>query len=135
LGETLQAELGIQSSYFGPGAGRPIIRGLGGERLRVLEDGLGTLDASDISDDHAVSAEPLLIDSIEVLRGPATLLYGSAASAGVINVIDNRIPEERQSFSGAYEVRGNTAADEFAGVLRLDGGDGFILTSNRGLAY
>ncbi len=124
LGETLQAELGIQSSYFGPGAGRPIIRGLGGSRVRILEDGLGSLDASAISDDHAVSVEPLLINSIEVLRGPATLLYGSSASAGAINIIDNRIPEQQQDFSGAIELRGNTAADEFAGVVRLDGGLG-----------
>lgn len=122
LGETLQAELGIQSSYFGPGAGRPIIRGLGGSRVRILEDGIGSLDASAVSDDHAVSAEPLLIDSIEVLRGPATLLYGSSASAGAINIVDNRIPEKRQDFSGAAEVRGNTVADEFSGVVRLDGG-------------
>ncbi len=124
LGETLQAELGVQSTYFGPGAGRPIIRGLGGSRVRVLEDGLGTLDASAVSEDHAVSAEPLLIDRIEILRGPATLLYGSSASGGVINLIDNRIPEQQQDFSGAVEVRGNTVADEFAGVARLDGGFG-----------
>ncbi len=124
IGETLQAEVGIHSSYFGPGAGRPIIRGLGGSRVRVLEDGLSTLDASALSEDHAVSAEPLLIDSIEILRGPATLLYGSAASAGAVNIVDNRIPEQRQDFSGAIELRGNTAADEFAGVVRLDGGVG-----------
>ncbi len=124
IGETLQAELGVQSSYFGPGAGRPIIRGLGGSRVRILENGISTLDASALSDDHAVSAEPLLIDSIEVLRGPATLLYGSAASAGAINIVDNRIPKQQQDFSGAVEVRGNTVADEFAGVVRLDGGFG-----------
>lgn len=121
LGETLQAELGIQSTYFGPGAGRPIVRGLGGSRVRITEDGLNSLDASALSPDHAVSAEPLLIDSIEILRGPANLMYGSTASAGVINLIDNRIPEQRQDFSGAVELRGNTVADEFAGVVRLDG--------------
>jgi iron complex outermembrane receptor protein len=124
LGETLATELGVQSTYFGPGAGRPIIRGLGGNRVRITEDGLNSLDASALSPDHAVSAEPLLIDRIEILRGPATLLYGSTASGGVVNLIDNRIPEQPQGFSAQAEVRGNTAADERAGVIRLDGGIG-----------
>lgn len=122
LGETLQSELGIHSTYFGPGAGRPIIRGLGGNRVRITEDGLGSIDASALSPDHAVSIEPLLVDRIEILRGPANLLYGSTASGGVVNVVDNRIPEQRQGFSGAVEIRGNTAADERAGAFRLDGG-------------
>lgn len=124
IGETLQAEPGIHSTFFGPGAGRPIVRGLGGSRVRITEDGLNSLDASALSPDHAVSAEPLLIDSIEILRGPANLMYGSTASGGVVNLVDNRIPERRQPFSGAVEVRGNTVADEFAGVARLDGGVG-----------
>ena len=124
LGETLATELGIQSTYFGPGAGRPIIRGLGGNRVRITEDGLNSLDASALSPDHAVSAEPLLIDRIEILRGPANLLYGSTASGGVINLIDNRIPEQRQDLSAQAEVRGNTAANERAGVVRIDGGVG-----------
>src|SRR6056297_3965218 len=124
LGETLQSEVGIHSTYFGPGAGRPIIRGLGGSRVRITEDGLNSLDASALSPDHAVSAEPLLVDRIEILRGPATLLYGSTASGGVINLIDNRIPEQRQDLSAQAEVRGNTAANERAGVVRLDGGIG-----------
>src|SRR6056297_1901981 len=124
LGETLAFELGIHSTYFGPGAGRPVIRGLGGNRVRITEDGLNSLDASALSPDHAVSAEPLLVDRIEILRGPATLLYGSTASGGVINLIDNRIPEQRQDLSAQAEVRGNTAANERAGVVRLDGGIG-----------
>ncbi|NKI34315.1 TonB-dependent receptor [Wenzhouxiangella sp. XN79A] len=124
LGETLATELGIHSTYFGPGAGRPIIRGLGGNRVRITEDGLSSLDAAALSPDHAVSAEPLLIDRIEILRGPANLLYGSTASGGVINLIDNRIPEQRQDFSAQAEFRANTAADERAGVVRLDGGIG-----------
>jgi len=122
LGETLQSELGVHSTYFGPGAGRPIIRGLGGNRVRITEDGLGSSDASALSPDHAVAIEPLLVDRIEILRGPATLLYGSSASGGVVNVIDNRIPETRQEFSGAVELRANTVSDERAGVFRLDGG-------------
>ena len=122
LGETLQSELGVHSTYFGPGAGRPVIRGLGGNRVRITEDGLGSIDASALSPDHAVSIEPLLVDRIEILRGPATLLYGSSASGGVVNVVDNRIPETRREFSGAVELRANTVADERAGAFRLDGG-------------
>ncbi len=124
LGETLQAEPGIHSTYFGPGAGRPIIRGLGGSRVRITEDGLNSLDASALSPDHATSVEPLLIDRIEILKGPANLLYGSTASGGVVNVIDNRIPEQKQDWSAAVELRGNTVADELAGVGRIDGGVG-----------
>lgn len=124
IGETLASELGVQSTYFGPGSGRPIIRGLGGNRVRITEDGLNSLDASALSPDHAVSAEPLLVDRIEILRGPATLLYGSTASGGVVNLIDNRVPEQRQDFSAAVELRGNTVADERAGAVRLDGGIG-----------
>lgn len=124
LGETLQAEPGIHSTYFGPGAGRPIIRGLGGSRVRITEDGLNSLDASALSPDHGTSIEPLLIDRIEILRGPANLLYGSTASGGVVNIIDNRIPEQRQDWSAAVELRGNTVADEFASVGRIDGGIG-----------
>ncbi|MEM1082415.1 MAG: TonB-dependent receptor, partial [Pseudomonadota bacterium] len=104
--------------------GRPIIRGQGGNRVRITEDGLNSLDASALSPDHAVSAEPLLVDRVEILRGPANLLYGSSASGGVVNLVDNRIPEQPQDFSAALEVRGNTVADERVGVGRIDGGIG-----------
>ena len=128
LGETLQQQPGVQSSFYGAGAGRPIIRGLGGPRIRILEDGLATADVSAQSDDHAVTVDPMLIDQIEILRGPATLLYGSAASAGVVNLIDGRIPEQRadEALSGRFELRGDNVADERSGVLRLDGGAGNI---------
>ncbi|MEX2335194.1 MAG: TonB-dependent receptor plug domain-containing protein, partial [Pseudohongiella sp.] len=128
LGETLQQQPGVQSSFYGAGSGRPIIRGLGGPRVRILEDGLATADTSTQSDDHAVTVDPMLIDQIEILRGPATLLYGSSASAGVVNIIDGRIPEERaeEPLSGRFEVRGDNVADERSGVLRLDGGAGNI---------
>ncbi|OFE11909.1 hypothetical protein PHACT_01095 [Pseudohongiella acticola] len=128
LGETLQQQPGVQSSFYGAGSGRPIIRGLSGPRVRILEDGLATADTSTQSDDHAVTVDPLLIDQIEILRGPATLLYGSAASAGVVNIIDGRIPEQRaeEPLSGRFEIRGDNVADERSGVLRLDGGAGNI---------
>lgn len=128
LGETLARQPGIHNTYFGPGAGRPVIRGLTGARVKILESGISTLDAAALSDDHAVAAEPLLIDQIEILKGPATLLYGSGAIGGVVNVVDGRIAETplNESFSGAVEIRGNSVADEKAGVVRLDGGNGIF---------
>ena len=92
IGETLANEVGISATYFGPVAGRPIIRGQDGPRISVLDSGISTLDVADLSPDHAVPIEPLFADQIEVIRGPATLLYGSSAAGGVVNVVDNRIP-------------------------------------------
>ena len=87
LGETVSRLPGVQSSYFGPGVGRPIIRGLDGARVQVLSDGLASGDVSTVSVDHAVSIEPFLAEQIEVLKGPATLLYGSGAIGGAVNVV------------------------------------------------
>jgi iron complex outermembrane recepter protein len=92
IGETLRRQPGISSSFFGPGASRPVIRGLGGARIRVLDFGLGSLDASSTSPDHAVAADPALAERIEILRGTAMLMYGSSAAGGVINIFDGRIP-------------------------------------------
>lgn len=91
LGETLAALPGVSSTYFGPGSSRPVIRGLSANRVRVLANSTDTLDASNTSPDHAVSVEPFLVKRIEVVRGPAALLYGSSAVGGVVNVIDHRI--------------------------------------------
>lgn len=93
IGETLRREPGISSTFFGPGASRPIIRGLGGDRIRILDSGIGSLDASATSGDHAVAIDPALAERIEVLRGSAMLLYGSSAAGGVVNLFDGRIPE------------------------------------------
>lgn len=126
LGETLAGRPGIDSTYFGPGASRPVIRGLGGDRIRVLTGGVGTLDASVISPDHAVSLDPLLIDRVEIVRGPAALLYGGGAVGGVVNVIDGRIPENLPTapVSGRFEGRGNSVADERTGAGVLTGAVG-----------
>jgi iron complex outermembrane recepter protein len=126
LGETLSKEAGVSSTYFGPGASRPVIRGLGGDRVRVLQDGVGAGDASNTSPDHAVSIDPLTAERIEVLRGPSTLLYGSSAVGGVVNVIDQRIPDRVPSapVTGVVELRGGTVADERSGAAVLDGGGG-----------
>jgi iron complex outermembrane receptor protein len=92
IGETLQHEPGVSATSFGPSASRPVLRGLQGERVRVLTDGIGSIDVSNTSVDHAVVVNPLLAERIEVLRGPQSLLYGSSAIGGVVNVIDKRIP-------------------------------------------
>ena len=91
IGETVSQELGVSSADFGPSVGRPIIRGLTGSRVRVLEDGIGTMDVSTISADHAVAAESVFAEQVELFRGPATLLYGSGASGGLVNIVNNRI--------------------------------------------
>lgn len=126
LGETLAQEPGITSTFFGPGASRPIIRGLAGDRVRMLEGGLGTGDASGVSADHAVTTDPAQAERIEVLRGPATLLYGSSAVGGVVNVIDERIPTSRATrpISGRLDLRGGSVSDERMGAVALDGGGG-----------
>ncbi|MBU6375235.1 MAG: TonB-dependent receptor [Bdellovibrionales bacterium] len=95
LGETLSREAGVSATFFGPNSSRPVIRGLDGDRVRMLENGVGLLDASSASPDHAVAIDPLLVDSIEILRGPSALLYGSSAVGGVVNVRTNRIAEAR----------------------------------------
>jgi iron complex outermembrane receptor protein len=123
LGDTLATEPGVQSSHFGPGSGRPIIRGQDGPRVRVLDGGMGTADLSTLSPDHQVTAEPITARQIEILRGPATLLYGTGAIGGVVNVSTNRIPDSRQDgVAGTAEARAASGTHERAGVFQLDGG-------------
>ncbi len=126
LGETVAKLPGVQTTYFGTGVGRPIIRGQEGPRVQVLSGGIGSMDASTVSADHAVSIEPFLADQIEVLKGPATLLFGSGAIGGAVNVVDGRLAESipDQPLSGRAEVRGNTVNDERTGMFRLDGVNG-----------
>lgn len=103
IGETLARQPGLSSTGFGPTASRPIIRGLSGDRIRILTDGIGSLDVSSSSADHAVAVNPLTAERIEVLRGPSALLFGSSAIGGVVNVIDSRIPR--------HEVEGMVDGD------------------------
>lgn len=128
LGETLKFMPGVASTYYGPGTSRPIIRGLGGDRVRILENGLVTLDASAASDDHAVSIDTLAIDRVEILRGPATLRYGPNAVGGVVNTIDERVPRERRDemLSGRVELRGASVDGGFGGAAVLKGGVGSL---------
>lgn len=125
LGETLSQEAGISSTFFGPGASRPIIRGLSGDRVRMLEGGVGSGDASGVSVDHAVTTDPGQAERIEVLRGPATLLYGSSAVGGVVNVIDERIPTHRATgLTGDVTLGGSSVDDGSSVSLNLNGGSG-----------
>ena len=126
LGETLSSQPGVSATYFGPQASRPVIRGIGGERVQMYEDGGAALDASSLSNDHSVTIDPLLAERIEIVRGPATLLYGNGASGGLVNVITSRIPERvpDREIGGSFELRGDSATDERAGAARLDGGSG-----------
>jgi iron complex outermembrane receptor protein len=113
LGETLSGLPGVSSTYFGPNASRPIIRGLDGDRIRVLNNSASSLDASSLSYDHAVPLDVLSTERIEVLRGSAALQYGGSAVGGVVNVIDNRIPREAFSgVSGKAQAQAATGNDE-----------------------
>jgi iron complex outermembrane receptor protein len=105
-----------------------VIRGFGGDRIRVLENGMGVGDASNVSEDHAVSTDPLSADRIEVVRGPATLMYGSNAVGGVVNVLDHRIPDHvpEPAVVGAAELRCGSNAEEKSGGASLDGGFGSL---------
>ena len=104
IGETLAHLPGVSATSFGPSASRPILRGFQGDRIRVLTDGIGSIDVSNTSVDHAVIIDPLLSERVEVLRGPSALLFGSSAVGGVVNVIDTRIPRTRPE--NGYRLNG-----------------------------
>ena len=122
LGESVATAPGVSSTSFGPGASRPLIRGLGGDRIRVLENGLGVQDISHTSPDHAVAVDPSLADRIEIVRGPAALLFGSSAVGGVVNVENDRIPIRvpEGGSSGLVESRYGTVDDGRSGAGKLN---------------
>lgn len=126
LGETLDGLPGVHASSFGAGASRPVIRGLDGARVKVLSDGVDVLDASTISPDHAITSDPLLAERIEVLKGPATLLYGGGAIGGVVNVLDKKVPTyvPEKGYEGELELRANSVANSGAGVFGITAGEG-----------
>jgi len=118
LGETLAGLPGIHTDNFGGGASRPVIRGQTAPRVEILSDSAAVQDASEISPDHAIVAEPLLLRGIEVLRGPSALLYGGSAIGGAINLLDDKVPTAipERGVTGALEGRIGTGDDERAMV-------------------
>lgn len=125
LGETLSSEVGVSSSFFGPNSSRPVIRGMDGERIRILNNGMGVLDASGASPDHAVSLDPLTIERVEIVRGPSALLYGSSAVGGVVNIISNRILESvPDGFEGKIDAKSTSVDRGLSGAMGLNFGIG-----------
>ena len=136
IGEMLSRQPGVSASFFGPNSSRPILRGQDAERVRVLTDGIGSFDVSNTSVDHAVAINPFLVDRVEVVRGPAALLYGSNAIGGVVNVRDRRIPREVPDepihidaagfYASAAEERGGSGSVDLP-VLRGSDGSALVL--------
>ncbi|MBX9676371.1 MAG: TonB-dependent receptor [Methylotenera sp.] len=127
LGETLNGIPGVTATQFGPNASRPVIRGLDGERVRIMQNGIGILDASSLSFDHAVGIDPLIVEQIDVVRGPAALLYGGSAVGGVVNAIDHRIPKEQlDGITGRAEARFGGADSTRNGAAVVDVGNGLF---------
>lgn len=130
IGETLTRLPGVSATSFAPGASRPVLRGFQGERIRVLTDGIGTFDVANTSADHAVTIDPLTTERIEVLRGPAVLLFGGQAIGGAVNAIDRRIPRDVPENGVHVDVLGayGTAADErsIAGAADLEVARGLV---------
>ncbi|WP_374466888.1 TonB-dependent receptor [Ferrovibrio sp.] len=136
LGEVLDGTPGVAATQFGAGASRPVIRGQGGPRVRVMQNGVDTFDASTLSPDHAVMAPLGGAERIEVLRGPATLLYGSSAIGGVVNVIDGRIPDAmpKNGASGNARLEYGSGAHETNGFASVNAAvsDRFVVHGEAG---
>ena len=123
VGETLSNIPGVTTDRFSPLASRPVIRGLGGKRVHILENGVGAMDVTTISADHVTTIEPIQAEKIEIIRGPATLLYGSEAIGGLINVMTNRIPEYvPEEFNGSIYSSYNLNPLEKLVSMQTDGG-------------
>jgi len=122
LGGTLKQELGIHSMSFGSSVGQPVIRGQLGSRVKVLKNGMSSLDVSNISPDHANTTEAIFAERIDVLRGPASLLYGSGVIGGIVNVIDNRIPMYiPEQLKTTFEQRFNSVSNQWSSALKHEG--------------
>lgn len=126
LGDLLSGRPGVRSTDFAPGASRPVIRGLSGPRVQVLTNGIGLIDASSVSPDHAVATDPAESNRIEIIRGPATLIYGGSAIGGVVNVLDNRIPTQipEGGVSGVVSTQASSVDDGRSAFGRVTAGSG-----------
>lgn len=122
IGEVIARQPGVSATSFSPGASRPVLRGMQGERIRVLTDGIGSIDVSNTSADHAVTIDPITAQRVEILRGPASLLYGSSAIGGVVNVLDKRIPRAIPEHGVHVDAIGSvaSAADEVSIAAGVD---------------
>lgn len=126
LGDALSTTPGVSSTTFSPVASRPVIRGLGGFRVRTQENGIGSHDMGNLGEDHAVTIDPLVAGRVEVIRGPGTLRYGSQAIGGVVSANNGRIPTVIPPNGVAFEARGglNSVSGGKDGALLLDAGGG-----------
>lgn len=125
IGEAVSQELGVSTSDYGSAVGRPVMRGLSSARVRVLENGMGTMDVSTVSPDHAIATEVLFADQVEIFRGTSALLYGSGISGGIVNVVNQRIPEQvPDEINGDWYTHYHSVADDFTGAFRLNAGKG-----------
>jgi iron complex outermembrane receptor protein len=122
IGEVIARQPGVSATSFSPGASRPVLRGMQGERIRVLTDGIGSIDVSNTSADHAVTIDPITAQRVEIIRGPASLLYGSSAIGGVVNVLDKRIPRAVPEHGVHFDAIGSvaSAADEVSVAAGID---------------
>lgn len=127
LGDTLSVISGVHSASFGQAVGRPVIRGLSGPRVKIMEDRIDSLDVSVSSPDHLTTIEPFVAKDIEVIKGPSTLLYGSGAVGGVVDIHTGRIPHQvPEAMSVDLEVRGTDNADQRTAATRIEGGTGSV---------
>ena len=124
LGETLGHLPGVSSSYFGPNSSRPVIRGMDGDRIKILNNSVESQDVSSLSNDHAVPHDVLSVERIEVLRGPSAIMYGGSAVGGVVNLIDNRIPTApMDGISGRTEAGWSSGNKERSAAVLLEAGN------------
>jgi iron complex outermembrane receptor protein len=128
LGAMLNGQAGVSTTGYGPWVARPIIRGMDGDRIRLLQNGVGIVDASSLSYDHAVPQNTLTIDKVEVVRGPAALLYGGNAVGGVVNTFDRRIPSQQvDGVQGSAETSLSSANDDRKGAFTVESGIGNVV--------
>ncbi|MBU2978137.1 TonB-dependent receptor [Alteromonas sp. C1M14] len=121
LGDTLEKQPGVQSNFHGNVASTPIIRGLSGPRVLIAQNGLDVSDVSRVGPDHSVASEASTSQQIEVLRGPATLFYGSGAIGGVVNVVDGRVPTSSET-RGEWLLETDSVNNQKLGAFNLTTG-------------
>ena len=128
IGATVGNQPGVHNASFGAALGRPVIHGLDGARVRIMEDRIDTLDVSVTSAEHAVATDPFIAERVEILKGSSTLLYGSGAIGGVVDVQTGRIPNDAflTGVSGRFDFKATDNGEGRNGVFRLDGGGGML---------